>query len=315
MSLSFPSTLVIILSETPNYELTFASFKKNVIDELNADLCLCIGVNSDYDYTNPFYKLSKYKFLYDKPDDFGEAFEYANRIISEKPVFNNQFWKDFLAIKNQTVSAMQIFFQWFVLKNLAENNLIHKYKRFIITRSDFVYQLPHPKIEWMNENLIWIPDGENYTYRHIVLSQNTLEPYLNILNNMVLRSSDYFGKMKNMNEWNLEKFIHFHLHQNGISQLVKEFPCIMYSLRNMSGTIRCWSKGIYHVKLGYYIKYKSDYEKSCYYKNEFEKSGLSTYEFYKKYDKNENKNVKNVTELLPFFTNKKIKKTRMSLCF
>ena len=45
-------TLVIILSETRASELTFDSFKKNVIDTLNADLCVCIGVKPDYDYTN-----------------------------------------------------------------------------------------------------------------------------------------------------------------------------------------------------------------------------------------------------------------------
>jgi hypothetical protein len=41
-------TLVVVLSETRTSELTFENFKKNVIDELNADLCLCIGVIPDY---------------------------------------------------------------------------------------------------------------------------------------------------------------------------------------------------------------------------------------------------------------------------
>jgi hypothetical protein len=52
-------TLVIILAETRCHELTFNNFKKNVINELNADLCLCIGVKPDYDYNNPFYKFNK----------------------------------------------------------------------------------------------------------------------------------------------------------------------------------------------------------------------------------------------------------------
>ena len=71
------STLVIILSETRASELTFDNFKKNVIDELNADLCVCIGVKPDYDYENPYYKLAKFRFLYDEPDDYGDAFDYA----------------------------------------------------------------------------------------------------------------------------------------------------------------------------------------------------------------------------------------------
>jgi len=77
-------TLVIILSETRASELTFDIFKKNVLDELNADLCLCIGVKPDYDYNNPFYKLAKYKFTYNEPEDFGDAFNYAYNMIQNK---------------------------------------------------------------------------------------------------------------------------------------------------------------------------------------------------------------------------------------
>jgi hypothetical protein len=76
--------LVIILSETRASELTFNNFKANVLDVLDADLCLCIGVKKDYDYDNPFYTLAKYKFLYDEPDDFGDAFEYAYNILIEE---------------------------------------------------------------------------------------------------------------------------------------------------------------------------------------------------------------------------------------
>jgi hypothetical protein len=81
-------TLVIILSETRAHELTFDNFKKNVMDELDADLCLCVGIKPDYDYNNPFYKLAKYKFTYDEPDDFGDAFEYAyNNLSQNKPKY------------------------------------------------------------------------------------------------------------------------------------------------------------------------------------------------------------------------------------
>jgi hypothetical protein len=76
-------TLAILLSETRAHELTFVNFKKNVIDELHADLCICIGVKQNYDYQNPFYQLAKYRFLYDEPEDYGDAFEYAYQILSK----------------------------------------------------------------------------------------------------------------------------------------------------------------------------------------------------------------------------------------
>jgi len=372
-------TLIIILSETRASELTFDNFKKNVIDELNGDLCVCIGIKPDYDYNNPFYKLAKYKFLYDEPDDFGDAFDYAYNILSQnKPkyeclnnvngmygqlktpktstnnityygnnenilnfdnfddeeviihtknfsdnlwknqvygvkkttnsIFVNQenvltykkhlYWREFLKVKDQFLggikdskeehpgsAAILIFFRWFLLKKLIENDLINKYDRFIITRSDFIYQLPHPKVEYINEKYIWIPDCEHYdgyTDRHVVLSKNNIESYLNILNNLVLRSNDYFMKMKEHNSWNLEQLIKFHLKQNNVLHLVKEFPYIMYAVRNINGSTR-WAHGNFSYKLGYYIKYQSEYDKSSYYKDEFEKSGLTSDEFYKKY--------------------------------
>jgi len=371
-------TLVIILSETRASELTFDNFKKNVIDELNADLCICIGIKPDYNYENPFYKLAKYRFLYEEPDDYGDAFEYAYNIISEnKPKyeylenintlygklenplqstenithygngdnikdiisnfnddeiiihtekFNDELWKNqvygikissdnnfisqehvftykkplywrkFLKVKNHLFGGIKddedehpgsagilIFFRWFLLKNIIDNDIINKYDRFIITRSDFIYQLPHPKVDIMNENNIWIPDCEKYggyTDRHVILSKNNIESYLNILNNLVLRSNEYFMKMINKSDWNLEQLIKFHLEQNNIIYHVKEFPYIMYTVRNLNGSTR-WSAGEYSNELSYYIKYKSEYDKSTDHKNEYEKSELTIDEFYK----------------------------------
>ena len=373
-------TLVIILSETRANELTFDIFKKNVLDELNADLCLCIGVKPDYDYNNPFYKSAKYKFTYNEPEDFGDAFDYAYNIIQNKPKYEylhninglygkiripqstrnityygnidenikkiNDFdfdddeivihtkkfsddlwknsvygikssdsqnlisqknvitfkkplyWREFLKIKDQFLGGIKdkdnqhpgsagilIFFRWFLLKNLIDNNLINEYDRFIITRSDYIFTLPHPKVELMNENYIWIPNSEHYggyTDRHVVLSKNNIESYLNIFNNMVIRSNEYYIKMRNYYNWNLEQLIKFHLEQNNVLHLVKEYPYIMYSVRNINGTTT-WSVGNYSNELGYFIKYQSEYDKSIYYKSEFEYSGLSIDEFYKKY--------------------------------
>ena len=378
-------TLVIILAETRAHEITFDNFKKNVIDELNADLCVCIGVKPDYNYDNPFYNLAKYKFIYNEPYDFGDAFEYAYNIISltkskyeclknvnalhgkikypqqssenityygndenitnfdnfdddeiivhtkdfsddfwknqiygvKKSADNNLdnldnliseqnintykthlYWREFLKLKDHLLGGIKdnynehvgsagilIFFRWFLLKNLIDNDLINKYDNFIITRSDFIYQLPHPKIQLMNENYIWIPDSEKYdgyTDRHVVLFKSNIESYLNILNNFVLRSNEYFMKMKNKYNWNLEQLIIFHLYQNNVLHLVKEIPYVMYSVRNINGTTR-WASGNYNTKLGYYIKYQTEFDISTYYKNIFNTSGLTIDDFYKKY--------------------------------
>lgn len=367
-------TLVIILSETRASELTFENFKKNVIDELNADLCVCIGVKPDYDYENPFYKLAKYHFTYDEPDDFADAFNYAYDILKTENIYeklenintlygkvqqpkkstdtityygdvdnckkeliddaeiivhsknfgdkcfcgdvygvkksnNDTFvkqenvttfkkplhWREFLKIKDQFLGGIKdpdeqhsgsagilIFFRWFLLEKLYKTNLINEYDRFVITRSDYIYRLPHPKVEMMDPRFIWIPDSENYggyTDRHVVLSREHVTPYLNILNNFVTRSNEYFMKMKECNSWNLEKVIKFHLEQNNVLDCVKEFPYVMYSVRNVSGSSR-WALGDFDKTLGYYIKYKSEYNKSNDYLTQFNASNLDIQAYY-----------------------------------
>jgi hypothetical protein len=371
-------TLVIILGETRAHELTFNNFKENLIDVLNADLCLCIGAKPDYDYENPFYKLAKYKFLYNEPDDYSDAFDYAYNIIEKNKYeilynintlygkisypnkstdnityygliddnhdnllnsnFNDDdqivihtndfyindlkrqiygikksdnnyiiednvitlkkglYWREFLKIKDQFMGgikdkdnqhigsgAIQIFYRWFLLKNLIDYNLIDKYDRFVITRSDYIYQLPFPNVEKMNINNIWIPDSEHcngYTDRNVILSKTNIEPYLNILNNMVSRSNEYFYKMRYISYWNIELLIKFNLDQNNVLHLVKEFPYIMYTCRTNNISTR-WAEGVYVEKLGYFVKYLTEYNKSSDYLIKFNNSGLTIDEFYK----------------------------------
>jgi hypothetical protein len=87
-------------------------------------------------------------------------------------------------------------------------------------------------------------------------------------------------KMKHKMNWNLEQVIKFHLEQNNVDHLVKEYPYIMYSVRNINGSTR-WASGDYSNEFGYYIKYSTEYDKSTYYKKNFENSGMPINEFYK----------------------------------
>ena len=301
-------TLIIILSETRASEFTFDSFKANVLEAVGGevDVGVCIGVKPDYDYENPFYKIAKHRFIINEPDDYATVFDdaYAEIINNQ----NNQNgdgkcqnqdqaqpplpWRDFLKIREQFMGGVKnsghdgsagilIYYRWMLLKHLKETALIDQYDRFIITRSDFVWVLPHPSVvEVLTADHVWIPDEEwygGYTDRHAVLTRDTVEPYLNIFNNMVLRSHTYYTKMKAYNNWNLERLIRFHLVENGINHLVKAFPYVMYSVRGNNGTTR-WSVGIYNDALGYNIKYKSEYDRPFYYKakwDDFERAEAS----------------------------------------
>jgi hypothetical protein len=47
--------LICLLASTRAHQLTFPSFKRKVLDELNGDLALALTIDESYDYANPFW--------------------------------------------------------------------------------------------------------------------------------------------------------------------------------------------------------------------------------------------------------------------
>ena len=276
-------TLVIILAETRASEITYENIKANLIDQLQADLAVCIGKKANtftHDSEEKFVKNARYKFFFDEPEDFALAFDYAAEQIQKKySLDGNRIrpWRDYLKIKDQFMGGIKdpsdehpgsagilIFFRWFLLKNLIEEGLIDRYEYFVITRSDYLFRMPHPPAEVISSNKILIPNGEQYgglTDRHVVLPAQCVEKYLNILEKMIIKDNLYYEKMHTKNEWNLEKLILFHLEQESVLKNVFYFPYIMYSIRPIGGSTR-WSSGVFFSNLNYYVKYLSEFDTS-----------------------------------------------------
>ena len=71
--------LVCVLASTRSHELTFASFKRQVLDELGADLALALAIDEKYDYSNRYWQHAKYRWTTPDFVDYGEAFDWAQR--------------------------------------------------------------------------------------------------------------------------------------------------------------------------------------------------------------------------------------------
>jgi len=275
-------TLVVVLCQTRAHELTFSRFKKNVVDVLDADVCVCIGVTKDYDYTNPFYQLAKYHFIYDEENDptFQTSAEYSYQYekMCSQAFANDRHYTEFFNLidrmNNQRYNFIistyiHIFFLWFFQKNMKEHGLLWLYDRFIIVRSDAAYDIPFPSMELLDPSFIWIPNGEDYggiCDRSVVLSKATIEPYLNILQNFYLRSNEFYLKISKKNNLNMEKILLFNLEQNGILDYVQRFPYIMYHVAAKDGVSR-WAMGNYHSDLDCFVKYEEEYVMAMHYKS------------------------------------------------
>ncbi len=266
-------TLICILGQTRAQDITWKSFNKYLLKSLNADLALCVAEKKSKN--NHMYKNAKYIWQYKDSIDYTKHFEKAQqKLIKSKKIINKPNWKKMLKVKDfwlarikgssrirSGTGALLIYNRWFLLQNIIKKNLIKKYDRFIITRSDFKWSIHHPKMSNLNSDYIWIPNGEKYggyTDRHAVLSKKNLYDYLNLIEPILLEPNSLYDKMKKKNNWNLERYIKFYLEQKGYSKKIRFFPYIMYSVRNnkIKTTFR---PGRYSYKHKYYIKYFKEY--------------------------------------------------------
>lgn len=273
-------TLVCILGQTRAQDITWKNFNNYLLKSLNADLALCVAEKKSP--KNQMYKNAKFIWKYKDTNDYSKYFDYAQKkLIRSKKLKDKPNWKKLVKIKHFWLARIKgtskiknnkgiysggtggllIYNRWFLLQNILKNNLIEKYERFIITRSDFVWNIHHPRMENLNPDYIWIPDGEKYggyTDRHAVLSKKNLYDYLNLIEPILLKPNELYNKMKSKNNWNLERYIKFYLKLKGYSGTVKFFPYLMYSVRN-SKIKTTFRPGTYSFKHKYFIKYFKEY--------------------------------------------------------
>ena len=273
-------TLVCILGQTRAQDITWSNFNNFLLKSLNADLALCVADKKTSN--NQMYKNAKYIWKYKDLKDYSKHFEDAQRVLIKfKKLDYKPNWKKLVRIKHFWLARISgtskiknnrgiysggtggllIYNRWFLLQKILKNKLIKKYDRFIITRSDFMWNTHHPKMNNLNPKYIWIPDGEKYggyTDRHAVLSKNNVYDYLNLLEPILLEPDKLYDLMKLKNNWNLERYIKLYLSQKGYAKKVKLFPYIMFSVRN-SRIKTTFRPGTFSFKHKFFIKYFKEY--------------------------------------------------------
>ena len=258
-------TLVIVLAETRASELTFPSFKQNVLDALGADLALCIGDNAR-ETPNAFYSHAKYIWKYNEPEAWATAFDsYAN----------GRDWRCLLELQDQWLGGIKhplqhpgsagilIFFREFLRRTVLESGVLQSYDWIIITRSDFVWPTPYPKVELFSKDYIYFPDGERYrgyTDRHVMVATGLFHDYMQVSREVFENPEGLAIRMKSQDkiDWNLESFIKFRLNELGLRKFVRFFPYLMYSVKQEDAGTR-WSSGTYNYEHLLNIKYEFEY--------------------------------------------------------
>ena len=197
------NTLVIIFAQTRSWEKTFHSFEKTVLCHHNFDLACCI---SESDPPSEFEKRSKYVMKAPEYDDFGIGVENE----AEELGYSKDEWKKIFQLKDQFLggigesghpgsAGILLFYRLFLLRKLKELQIENNYEWFIITRSDYIHLSIHPNTNDLNNNFIYIPDGEQYggfTDRHAIIPKKYLYNYLSVMIPFIVNPDKCIASMK-----------------------------------------------------------------------------------------------------------------------
>jgi hypothetical protein len=268
--------LVCLLASTRSHQLTFPTFKKHVLDELNADLALALTIDEKYDYENPLWQHAKYRWTAPVFADYGEAFDLVQRSLCQQRKIPPPDWRILLRVKGiwqggikspwpqKSAAAMLPFCRWVLLQGLQQDGVLDQYDRFVITRSDFIWLCPHPPLSILDRDALWFPDGEHWggiNDRHLVASRNDLVGCLSLIEEILLRPTELFEQLKDK-ELNGEQLFHHLLARKGMLRKAKFFPYIMYLARAVSDKSPTWTRGRYEPACGHFVRYEDEFRRA-----------------------------------------------------
>lgn len=226
-------------------DLTYKSLIEQVIEPLNADLVFCVSRMSAEDeaYIDKFRKYNIVDiYLYE--DGKNQYQDFLNDFTDQLTPEQQKQWHKYFEIegnwlgglKDRRGSGFHLNFNYWQLFNRLQN-LQQKgfnYQRFIITRTDLCWLAPHPPLDVLEPQSIWIPTGENYNGyndRHAVCSEQNIADYLSLLEFMMsLKALAYIYNDLDGNNLNHERHLKSHLDYLGIE--VSRFKNVAYLTGN-----------------------------------------------------------------------------------
>ena len=152
------------MAETRAHELTFTAFKENLLDRLGADLALCVG-DGPRETPNPFYEHAKYVWKFAESKMAGH--EDWSAAMDEFAEGRN--WRCLLEVPDSWISGVRdpvhyvpggghmfLIFREFLRRSIEAEGILGDYDWIVITRSDMMYPLPHPSLDLLSPDCLWM---------------------------------------------------------------------------------------------------------------------------------------------------------------
>lgn len=255
------STLVIILNQDRDLDITFSNLQTNLLSPLNADLAFCGSWSRERSDT--LRSQFTYDWSGDEPTDWIHAIDEISvsdwrRLIP----FGEQYGSHFLGptIEGATTGSGVIGHYWrFQLQQIISEDIRNRYDWFVITRSDWFWTVPHPNVDKLDKDKIFILSGESYgglNDRHLIIPSKHINEVLKIPNYIFKESDKTVQALDRLGleDLNCERFYKFCLDQLGLTDHLVFIPYLGYLVRNKNSQTR-WSSGQFSKKLNLFVKY------------------------------------------------------------
>lgn len=258
------SILVIALCQTRASHLTAESWAHNLLDSLNADLALCVCSQNGEDVSGMLYRRARYIWAEPEPKDWIGVIDAIGHDFG-----TGLAWRKLLNIPSHWLGPMQPgsgailwYFRWRLYFHLKQLVRLRQYDWVILTRSDFIFAVPHINPHDLNPGLFYVPDGERYggiTDRHLIATMPRLLQLLESIHDIWLNSDDLYDSMVGRRNWNPERFLLHQIARKGYLHLLSFVPYAMYCVRDQNTATR-WSHGKYDSQLKLFLKYPSEFQ-------------------------------------------------------
>jgi hypothetical protein len=260
--------LVIVMGQLRAASMTWDNFRKNVLEECDADLAVCVPGDECFDPSNPFYRHAKYRWIIPFVHTLSETYDKVqSQIFADRSAESLPDWRILRKIPGPWLGglsedtsgmrgAIELLLRWWAFDNLKASGAHAEYERFILTRSDLYYLAPHPPLGRMSSENIWIPDGEDYwgiNPRHLIASAKDIEACCNVVERIVSNPEGLIAAM-NGPYWNVEKALELNLRLGDVLHRVKRFPYVMLLVRTEKDSTST-TVGAYDSQLGAFVKY------------------------------------------------------------
>lgn len=266
--------LTIIIGDHRGGQHAWDSLKKNLLLPLKSDLALIYETEGMV--SNSLRTLAKYDWEVSYKFNWEEYFfkEYSSNIVKNFLIGSETSFAG--GIKNNPGSGARLFgFRDILLKKYIE--IIENYDQIILTRSDFFYISKYPKLE---NNYIWIPDGEDYgglQDGHNVFPSNLARNVFSICKNL---EEDKFDLL-NMRTVSPETILKEHFKFENLYKLVKRYERVQLSVATKKDSSN-WSNAKYKTFFfgNLLIKYPSQYLNIYAHNRAFRKSFKNKINYY-----------------------------------